>query len=86
MPYIPQDKRDNIDYPLRQVKVHINNVGELNYAVTRLLLNYVQEKAVSYGLLNEVYGVLGCVAAEFYHRVVSPYEISKLELNGDVYE
>jgi len=60
-------------------------VGELNYCITMLCLDYLADKKLSYALLNEVMGVLSCARAEFYRRVVVPYEQAKCDENGDVY-
>ena len=62
------------------------NVGELNFQITRLCYEYAQRKGVSYETLNAVRGVLGCATDEFYRRVVAPYEDMKIKENGDVYE
>jgi hypothetical protein len=59
--------------------------GELNYAVTELLLYYKEKKGLSYQTLNDIVGALECCKQEFIRRVVEPYEIQKCNLNGDCY-
>ena len=88
MPYITQDKRPSIDNLIELVAC--NNAGELNYAITTLVLKYVNEEArmaakLSYGLINEVMGVLECAKQELYRRLAAPYEDDKIIENGDVY-
>jgi hypothetical protein len=58
--------------------------GELNFAITQLLLNYL-DGGMSYTAINEVIGVLECAKLELYRRVAAPYEDKKKEENGDVY-
>ena len=81
MPYIDKDRRVEIDSGESP-----ETPGELNYLLTSLCLDYIAlAPAVSYGLLNEVVGVLESVKLEFYRRVVAPYEDKKMLDNGDVY-
>ena len=80
MPYIPVSDRERIDQgdaPL--------TAGELNYAITRLILDYLKARPMSYHAVNEVIGVLGCVQQELYRRKAAPYEDEKARLNGDVF-
>lgn len=60
------------------------NVGELNYCITRLILEYCHQN-INYSDINDVIGVLECAKIEFYRRVVIPYEDKKIVENGDVY-
>lgn len=76
MPYIKQYKRDNI-IP--------TNSGELNFHITKLCNNYIEDNGKSYDVFNEIIGVLECAKLEVYRRVVAPYEDQKKEENGDVY-
>ena len=59
--------------------------GELNYLVTELIKQYVRTKGLNYQTCNDVMGALEGAKAEFYRRVVGPYEDQKIEENGDVY-
>ncbi len=83
MPYISQARRDVIE---DQTGVP-RTAGELNYAITRLCVNYLQDPGVelSYQLINDVLGALEGAKLEFYRRVAVPYEDKKIEDNGDVY-
>lgn len=82
MPYIPYSLREAINNHETQPE----GPGELNYAVTRLLCNYIKAQGgVSYTTLNEVIGVLECAKFELYRRVAADYETKKCGENGDVY-
>ncbi len=81
MPYIKQDRRNDIDYFL---KFPANTPGELNYVLTRIIMEYLP-KNYKYEDLNAVWGVIGLVQSEFWRRVIVPYEKEKEKENGDVY-
>jgi hypothetical protein len=79
MPYITQESREGAAH----VPV---TPGELNYAVTKLVNDYMmRKKPLNYAVINEIMGALAGAKAEFYRRVAVPYEESKKEINGDVY-
>jgi hypothetical protein len=80
MPYISQDKR-------RFAHIDPLTAGELNYAITLLIKQYAFERleGLNYQTINDVMGALEGAKAEFYRRVVVPYEDAKIEANGDVY-
>jgi hypothetical protein len=59
--------------------------GDLNYQITRLLVNYVETNGVNYKAINDIVGALEGAKLEFYRRVASPYEDAKCVENGDVY-
>lgn len=82
MPYIKQEIRPGIDVVIDRVA--LDNEGELNYAITKLIHNYILDRKINYSLLNSVMGVITCVGKEFYIRVVIPYEDHKRNENGKV--
>ncbi len=59
------------------------DAGELNYAITKLLL---ARKPKRYEDFNRLIGVLECCKLELYRRAVGPYEDIKCKENGDVYD
>ncbi|MGH9339677.1 MAG: DUF6899 family protein [Acidobacteriota bacterium] len=60
--------------------------GELNYAITKLVDDYVIRKGgIRYMHINEVIGALECAKLELYRRVAVPYEDQKIRSAGDVY-
>ena len=92
MPYIKKERREPLwrahdkysTYPVLEVAL-IENPGELNFAITKMVTYYIQKKGLSYAVLNEVLGVLTAVTFELYRRLAVPYENAKMAENGDVY-
>lgn len=95
MPYIVQDKRDQldpfIDALFRQlVGMHTddenNNMeGNLNYSITRLLMMiYGDRNTTRYAQINDAIGMIECMKLEFYLKVAAPYELQKEFENGAV--
>lgn len=78
MPYIPRDERFYAAFTPE-------TPGELNYAITVLVMDYLRGKKHSYKTMNEIVGALECAKTEFYRRVMAPYEDEKCKQNGDVY-
>lgn len=65
----------------------VKTAGELNYAITSLLIGYIENKGyLSYALINDCLGACYGAAQEFYRRVAVPYENKKIAENGDVYD
>jgi len=88
MPYIKAEKRKAIDDVIDQLS--LASEGEVNYAITTLVRNWVKQQSLvagkfSYELGNKAMGILASVKAEFYRRVMVPYEEAKRTENGDVY-
>lgn len=83
MPYINPDQRRAIDECVDEMYALLTR-GELNYAITRIVDNYLGPTP-NYDGLNAAIGVLECAKLELYRRVVAPYEDAKLRLNGDAY-
>ena len=86
MPYIPREARKAIDSWLA-IRPGISTTGELNYAITKLVLSHLgwPNVNVNYDMLQDAIGTLECVKAELYRRMVSPYENQKRDENGDVF-
>lgn len=80
MPYIPQAARDDLD----QGGVPTSK-GELNYVITKLLVEYFHREGAGYSAINDCLGACEGAKLEFYRRVAVPYEDRKIEENGDVY-
>lgn len=77
-PYIDPAKRD-------RARAHANNAGELNFAFTALIVDYLNRKGLSYQHLNDCIGALEGCKLELYRRLAAPYEDEKAMTNGDVY-
>lgn len=88
MPYITAEARERIELSGTGVIAprEIKTVGELNYAITRLLTQFIQNSGgVSYGSCAAARAACHDAADELYRRVVAPYEDAKRKENGDVY-
>lgn len=86
MPYIKTGYRNVLDPLIEPLASQISFDGDLNYAITCLILRHLRYKGLNYTNLNAVMGVLTCVQHEVYRRVGEPYEMTKIEENGDVPE
>jgi len=85
MPYIPKKERMGIDSVIADLMPEIKDVGQLNYTLTKIILDYVSTIGLNYKNVNGVIGVLECAKLEMYRRVVAAYENKKKKQNGDVY-
>ncbi len=95
MPYIDQDARTHIENCVVPLGAELNGPGELNFAVTSLVLSYLglmpadsdweRTGKPRYRNFNEVVGAIECVKLELYRRAIAPYENEKRDQNGEVY-
>ncbi|MDP2692208.1 MAG: hypothetical protein Q8O88_01050 [bacterium] len=90
MPYVKQVRRGVMDQEMRAIEDFVRDtpniqIGDMNYIVTRLVQAYLRNKTINYDSLNAVVGMLSCAQLELYRRLISEYEDSKAEQNGDVY-
>ena len=76
MPYIKKERRGEVPV----------TAGELNYAITTLLLRYIEQKGESYQVYNDCMGALEGSKLELYRRRIAPYEEGARERNGDIYD
>ena len=87
MPYLAKSKRVLVHPAPRSIAMSPDpSPGELNYAITALVKDYLESRGTSYATINEVIGVLECAKLELYRRVAAPYENKKCAENGDVYQ
>jgi len=80
MPYIRQVDRDSF-----YEGYTAETPGELNYAITKLLLAYIDKRKLNYQTINDIVGALEGAKLEFYRRAAVPYEDLKIAENGDLY-
>ena len=80
MPYISQHARS-----LLKAGRQPETLGELNYVITSLCLDWLSEFEGGYGTYAAIVGMLETVKLELYRRAVVPYEEAKIQENGDVY-
>lgn len=81
MPYITEHDREQINSGQQPP----STPGELNYAITCMLIKYLQANGTRYQTINDCLGALEGAKAEFYRRVAVPFEEYKRRTNGDVY-
>jgi uncharacterized protein DUF6899 len=79
MPYIKAEARIAVQDGL------LETAGDLNYAITLLLADYLAQHSLNYRSINDCLGALEGAKLEFYRRIATPYEEEKRKLNGDVY-
>jgi hypothetical protein len=85
MPYIKQEDRKKFFKAFEHLRdVKISNVGELNYILTSICNEYKEQNGLNYRVINDIIGVLECAKQEYYRRVASIYEGSKILENGDI--
>lgn len=91
MPYVKPELRKLVDKEIDTIIDVIDEYGEtttgmLNYIITRLVHRFILNSGmkVGYDFLNSMYGVMCAATAEFYRRVVAPYEDKKRMENGPV--
>ena len=74
MPYIPQERRDEIHNQLVGMGQHWTptNAGDLNWLVSNFVDNMLAENGIRYAHLNEMIGALECCKLELYRRIAAP--------------
>ena len=79
MPYIKgEDKKD----------VRVNGpstAGELNFALSQNVNDFLQTSQFNYQAFNDVIGALENLKFEIQRRFLAPYEDKKIEENGDAF-
>jgi hypothetical protein len=81
MPYIPADRRHEIFVEGEAPR----NAGELNFVITMICFDYLNNQGLSYDTLNAIAGVLSNLDKEWYRRLTAPYEDKKIRENGDLF-
>jgi hypothetical protein len=84
MPYIDPRDRENQEEQIEELSDALLTDGHLNYAITRLVHEWIAHRGESYETYNAAVGVLECAKLELYRRRVAPYEDRKIAENGDV--
>jgi hypothetical protein len=81
MPYIDKSRRPF----LAPLIIANDSSGELNFIITSAIKDYIHRHGDSYSTYNDILGALEGAKLEFYRRKVVPYEVAKMEENGDVF-
>jgi hypothetical protein len=90
MPYIVAEDRKEMDPKIEALSRVIVMPGDLNYAITRLCLNYLEIQKIGncgrlrYSHLSQVNGVISDVEHELFRRLQGPFEDRKAIENGDL--
>ena len=82
MPYIATKRKELTPH----TKETLRSSGELNFALTKICIEYFEMNGGRYQQINDIVGALECCKLEWYRRKAAPYEDIKIEENGDVYE
>ena len=83
MPYITQEERERLNTEGLE-HFQCGTPGQLNYAITLLCHNYLEDRGVRYNTINEVIGILECAKLELYRMIAAPYEDKKRNDNGSI--
>ena len=83
MPYIRQIERKVIHKtPVNELPAM--GIGDVNYAISKIVHNYLKQVGLKYAHINSVIGVLECAKLELYRQIAAPYENKKKMENGSV--
>ncbi len=92
MPYINQDRRDNLQEALESLVTELTCLdggcvpGDLNYSISYIIMETLLGLGkTNYSNINDAIGMLECVKQELYRRIAAPYEDIKAKENGDVF-
>jgi hypothetical protein len=95
MPYIKAEDRRRIEDWLadcggdgcnltEELASRIECAGELNYVITRIILECLENWGKNYQSMNDIVGALDNAKDEFRRHIQHPYEDEKIVENGDV--
>lgn len=85
MPYIKKEDRSKFVDMFCNIP-EMKSAGELNYALTMICKDYIEDKGNSYQTYNDIIGALEGCKLELYRRLIGPYEEVKALENGDVFK
>ena len=88
MPYIKPEQRKKFEEVLEYLDrfIRIENCGELNYLLTKVILIYLNQKGERYQTYNDIIGVLECIKQELYRKKIAEYENLKENQNGTIFD
>lgn len=82
-----EDKVDDLIYTIINLYDDDEFEGVCNYTISRIVAGVMRPATGwRYKWLNRAYGTFLSAAAEFYRRVVGPYEDNCIKKNGDIPE
>jgi len=83
MPYIKEDSRKIFDKQIENLVEVIDKPGELTYCLYSIFKK-LTERNKKFSTISSIIGEIECAKLEFYRRIVSPYENTKIRENGDI--
>lgn len=83
MPYIPPETKRSFEHALHDLDILIEAPGELTYVIFVLARRKLMRDGVGYANMSAVRASIQDAADEFYRRLMVPYEIKKMSINGD---
>jgi hypothetical protein len=91
MPYIAPHQRTELEpaisHLIDRIKTYSSVDGVVNYVITTIVARAMKpEEGWKYLSAYKAYGTFLAAAAEFYRRLVAPYEDGAIERNGDIPE
>ena len=84
------EDRGQYDNSIEDIVVHLERLeendmsGHLNYIIFTIIKRYLAKKGLRYFRLNDILGTLECVKQEVYRTILSDYENSARDKNGDI--
>lgn len=91
MPYITKERANEISdqlsdsyRPFEMLQQEINTKGELNYAVSTLMVKYLNKHGKNYQNISDVIAAAQDAADEMKRRVLAPYEEAKKNDSNNV--
>jgi hypothetical protein len=84
MPYLSEEARTRLIERL-DADGNAMSPAELNFVLCAFMLTYWEDLGPSYQALNDIIGAMDLAKAEFWRRVVVPYEAEKCDINGDIF-
>jgi hypothetical protein len=84
MPYIAPEDRPQYETALSELEALLKGKppGHLTYLVYRLAKSYCPEQR--YAAMSATRACINDASAEYFRRVMAPYEDKQVEKNGDV--
>lgn len=82
MPYIERTERK----ALERGTIEVSTPGQLNYCMTMLALEYLEQKGECYQTHAEIISAFEAAKLEWYRKKTASYEDGKCLANGEVYE
>jgi hypothetical protein len=90
MPYTKQERRADLDEIAIEAAATLHLMkdeqGDLNYFITRVGVHLLARQKMGYTTASHIRAGFDDASAEWYRRVMAPYEDIKCTENGDVYD